>query len=178
MFRTGVGMGRDCQSQGFLSQGLESQSSKSRDCPKDFCPSPKSPRDLRPMGRLWDCQNSWDCLGLESQGQSRDFGIFYKNMIYSSHFFNMNPYCTQNFAKIDLQNWNVHELKIFKPFSESQKIINPPLQKHADLVIFIEIPIRNIMYIIRSSKLILYIIVIASYILRLHILLLKLCRLL
>ena len=63
------------------------------------------------MGRLWDSQNSWDCLGLESQGQSRDFGIFYKNMIYSSHFFNMNPYCTQNFAKIDLQNWNFYELQ-------------------------------------------------------------------
>ena len=75
-------MGLDCQSQGFLSQGLESQSSKSRDCPKDFCPSSKSPRDLRPMGQLWDCQNSWDCLGLESLGQSRDFGIFRKNMIY------------------------------------------------------------------------------------------------
>ena len=53
-----------------------------------------------PMGRLWDSQNSWDCLGLESQGKSRDFGIFYKNMIYSSHF-----------AKIDLQNWNFHELQ-------------------------------------------------------------------
>ena len=93
-------MGRDCQFQEFLSQGLESQSSKSRDCPNDFCPSPKSPRDFCPMGRLWDSQNSWDCLGLESQGKSRDFGIFYKNMIYSSHF-----------AKIDLQNWNFHELQ-------------------------------------------------------------------
>ena len=93
-------MGRDCQSQGFWSLGFESQSWKSRDCPNDFCPSPKSPRDFCPMGRLWDSQNSWDCLGLESQGKSRDFGIFYKNMIYSSHF-----------AKIDLQNWNFHELQ-------------------------------------------------------------------
>ena len=92
----GMGMGRDCQSQGFLFLGFECQSWKSWDCPNYFCPSPKSPKDLCPMGRLWDSQNSWDCLGLESQGQSRDFGIFYKNMIYSSHFFNMNTYCTQS----------------------------------------------------------------------------------
>ena len=32
-------------------------------------------------------------------------------MIYSSHFFNINPYGTQNFAKIDLQNWNIYELQ-------------------------------------------------------------------
>ena len=40
--------------------------------PNDFCPSPKSPKDFCPMGRLWDSQNSSDCLRLESQGQSRD----------------------------------------------------------------------------------------------------------
>ena len=32
-------------------------------------------------------------------------------MIYSSHFCNINPYGTQNFAKIDLQNWNIYELQ-------------------------------------------------------------------
>ena len=62
----------------FLPQGLESHCSESRDCPNDFCPSPKSPRDLCPMERLWDSQNSWDCLGLESQEQSRDFGFFFE----------------------------------------------------------------------------------------------------
>ena len=42
-FPPGMGMGLDCQSQGFLSKGRGSQSSESRDCPNDFCP--KSPRN-------------------------------------------------------------------------------------------------------------------------------------
>ena len=53
-----MGIGQDYQSQRFLSLGPKSQSSKSRNCPNDFCPSPKSPRDLCPMDRLWDSQNS------------------------------------------------------------------------------------------------------------------------
>ena len=60
-----MGIGQDYQSQRFLSLGPMSQSSKTRNCPNDFCPSPKSPRDLCPMERLWDIQNSLDCLGLE-----------------------------------------------------------------------------------------------------------------
>ena len=54
----GMDMGRDCQSENFLSQGPEFQSSESQGCLKDFCPSPKSTRYLCPMGRLWDSQNS------------------------------------------------------------------------------------------------------------------------
>ena len=59
--KDGMGMGRDCQSQRFLLLGLESQCSKSRDCPR-----PEKPSDLCLMGRLWNSQNSWDCLGLEN----------------------------------------------------------------------------------------------------------------
>ena len=36
--KAGMGIGRDCQSQGYFSHGLESQSSESRDWPNDFCP--------------------------------------------------------------------------------------------------------------------------------------------
>ena len=43
---------------------------------KDFSPRSNWPRDLSPKGRLWASQNSWNCLGLESQGQSRVFGFF------------------------------------------------------------------------------------------------------
>ena len=73
-FESLMGKGRNCQSQRFSYLGLESQSSKSRDCLSDCWPSRKSPRDLPPMGRLWDC------LGLQLESQSRDFWIFWKNM--------------------------------------------------------------------------------------------------
>ena len=63
-----MGIRRDCQSQGFLSQGLESQSPESRDCHNDFCPSPKSPRELCPLGRLSDSQNSRDSCPEGSPG--------------------------------------------------------------------------------------------------------------
>ena len=63
-----MGIRRDCQSQGFFSQGLESQSPESRDCHNDFCPSPKSPRELCPMGRLSDSQNSRDSCPEGSPG--------------------------------------------------------------------------------------------------------------
>ena len=63
---------RDSQSQGFLFLGFESQRWKSWDFLNDFCLSFKSSRDSCAMGRFWDSQNSWDCLGLES----RIFEIF------------------------------------------------------------------------------------------------------
>ena len=52
LISTAMGIGRDCQSQRFLSLGLQSQSSKSRDGPNDFCPIPKSPRDCCPLETL------------------------------------------------------------------------------------------------------------------------------
>ena len=48
---SGMGLRRDCNSQGFLSQGLESQRSESRECPNDFCSSPKRPKRISPKSR-------------------------------------------------------------------------------------------------------------------------------
>ena len=100
---------QSCKSRWFLSQF---QISKSRDCLNDFCPSSKSPRNLCSMERLRDSRNSWDSLGLEFKGQSRDFGIFEKKhdllikniikklMKNATHFFKMNSYCTQIIKKL------------------------------------------------------------------------------
>ena len=68
------------------------------------------------------------------------------------------------------------EMKIFKSFWECQKIINPPIAKTCRFIYIYWNTYKK--YIVRSSKLIFYVIVIAFYILKLHILFLKLCRLL
>ena len=69
-------MGRDFQSQAFLSQGLESQGFLSQGHTRISVPGPNSPRDLCPMGQAWDSQNAWDSLGLASQGLSQGFRNF------------------------------------------------------------------------------------------------------
>ena len=114
-------MGRDCQFQGFLSLGLESQSSKFRDRPNDFRPSPKSPRDLCPMRRLWDSQNSSDCFGHESHGTPKSRGTRVQS----------GP-----------KDWDLAVQEIFVP-GLSQRYVSVPSVPRESVPIPVPLPIRD-----------------------------------
>ena len=81
-------MGRDCQSQGFLSQGLESESLESQECdipnvPTIFVPVPSVQGICVPWDDFWTARilgTAWDSSPRDSPGI---LNFFEKNMICS-----------------------------------------------------------------------------------------------